>query len=361
MSKRVGAFWASAAGVGWVLFGYPLALLLAPSRPWRRGAALPSVSVLIPTCSEHELLAAKLHTVAELGYPPGLVQVIVVADGDAALAAIARDVLPAATVRVLDRRSGKPAALNVALGEATGELVVITDAHSHLSPGSLTDAVRHFADPDIWGVTGRWGERGSAYDAYEHWIRRLESRSGSTTGISGSFLMLRRTRIPVLPADVVNDDLWLAVQMVRGGGRVIYEPAARTVEPRLAPAAELARRSRIGAGRQSAIGRLRDVPPGFAWRLASHKLGRLALPFLLVGSLASSLALVRRSGFRAAAAVQLVGYGLGAAGATGKAPGGPVGRLARAAGQFLVGNIAVGAGVIRATRGRQSVRWEAVR
>lgn len=361
MNARAGVFWTSAAGVGWVLFGYPLSLLLVPARPWRRGEAHPTVSIVVPTCSEHELLADKLRTIAALDYPRELVQVVVVADGDERLGEIAQETLPDAVVRVLATRSGKPAALAVGLAEATGEVVVITDAHSHLAPESLAAAARHFADPGIWGVTGRWGEEGSAYDTYEHWIRRLESRSGSTTGVSGSFLALRSERLVPVPASVVNDDLWLVVQLVRDGGRVVYEPAARTIEPPLPPGAELARRSRIGAGRTGAVAGLRTLPAGFAWRVASHKLGRLALPFLLLGLFGSSLVLGRHGRFRLAAGAQLGGYAAGAAAAAGHAPGGLPGRLMRAAGQFVVGNVAVGAGVVRGALGRQPVRWKSVR
>jgi biofilm PGA synthesis N-glycosyltransferase PgaC len=358
---RAWAFWTSAAGAGWVLGGYPCALALAAPRPWRKGTTLPSVTVLVPTFRERELIAAKLATVVALDYPPELLETVVVSDGDPALAQIAAAALPSARVRLLAERSGKPTALNTGLEEAGGELVLITDAHSPLAPASLRAAVRHLADPAIAAVTGRWGEDRSAYDRYEHMIRALESRSGSTTGVSGSFLLVRRELIPRFPDDIVNDDLWLAVELVRRGGRVVYEPAARTVEAGLAPGDEARRRTRIGAGRIGAVGSLRALPRGYAWRIASHKLGRLALPFLLLVAQAASLAMGRRRPYRQAALLQAGVYATGALAAAGVAPPGPAGRLARAAGQFLLGNVAVGAGTIRGLRGRQAVRWTAVR
>jgi hypothetical protein len=48
-------------------------------------------------------------------------------------------------------------------------------------------------------------------------------------------------------------------------------------------------------------------------------------------------------------------------GAAGLAPPGRAGLPVRAAGQFLLGNVAVALGVVRAARGRQAVTWEPIR
>lgn len=355
-------FAASAAGAGWVLAGYPLALSLLPRRPWRSdGSAEPRFSIVVPAFREREALAAKLMALAELDYPAERVQVLVAVDEDEVTAQAARDALPSAEVLFSPRRGGKAAALNRALASADGDVVLLTDANNVLDAGSLRAAARHFADPAIWAVAGARREAGSAYDRYEDLLRRLETRSGDVAAMSGEFMCVRRERLPVFPEGVVNDDLWLLCALVREGGRVVYEPLAGSHEPGLEARAELERRSRMGAGRLMLLSELSGLPPGFAWRLLSHKHGRLALPFLLAGALASSLGLARRRPFAALAAAQLAVYGTGALAIAGAAPPGPAGRGARAAGQFLLGNWAVAAGVVRALRGRQSARWEAVR
>ena len=101
----------------------------------------------------------------------------------------------------------------------------MTDANNLLAPASVRAAVRHFADPEVLG--GRPGgaaRHGSAYDRYEDLLRRLETRSGSVAAMSGEFMAVRRERLPPFPEGVVNDDFWLLCQLVRGGGRVVYEP-----------------------------------------------------------------------------------------------------------------------------------------
>jgi hypothetical protein len=179
--------------------------------------------------------------------------------------------------------------------------------------------------------------------------------------MSGDFMAFRRDRLPPLADGVVNDDLWLLCQIVRAGGRVVYEPAAGSVEAALGTEEEVARRSRMSAGRAMLVRELRGLPPGFAMRLLSHKFGRLGLPFLMLGTLASSAALAGRPAYRAALTAQLSVYALGGLSAAGVDAPGSARVISRAARQLVVGNAAVAIGAIRGLRGRQPVTWQAVR
>ena len=354
-------FWGSAAATGWILVGYPTSLAMLPRRPWSAGDELPRTSVVIAAYREREELAAKLRSLREQNVPAELIQVVVVIYEDEETARLAREALPDATVLFATERSGKPAALNRGIAAAEGDVVVMTDANNLLEPGSLRAALRHFSDPSISAVAGRRGEAGSAYDRYEDLIRRLETRTGSVAAMSGEFMAVRRELLAPFPEDAVVDDLWLLCHLARAGGRVVYEPEASSTEPAIGRGAELARRSRMGAGRLQMAADLRGLPWRFRWRVLSHKYGRLLLPALLPVVLISSLALARRQPYRAVAAVQLAGYGLGLASIAGARPPGPLGTVARACRQFLLGNYAVGVGVVRGARGRQSIRWDPVR
>ncbi|MBS1868218.1 MAG: glycosyltransferase [Actinobacteria bacterium] len=356
------AFGVGAAGAGWVLAGYPASLALRPRRDWRQGEQLPSFTIVVPAFREREALRRKLSALRDLDYPAELVQVLVAIDEDEQLVGVAREACPDAVVSFAAERNGKAAGLNRALGEATGEIVLLTDANNVLEPESLRAAARHFADPQIVAVGGRRGEAGSAYDRYEDLLRRLETRSGSVAALNGELIAVRRAALPPFPEGVINDDLWLLCQLVRAGGRVVYEPQAASEEEALDASAELARRSRMGAGRAMLLRELHGLPPAFAWRLISHKHGRLALPFLLLAALLGALGPGGGRLRRAAALVQLAFYGTaGITLATGAQPSGPAGRVARMAAQFTLGNVAVGVGVVRAARRRQSARWEPVR
>jgi hypothetical protein len=361
LSVRGVCFWASAAGAAWVLVGYPASLLLRRERPWSRGDDLPSVTILIPAYRERDTLPRKLAELRNLDYPGDRLDVVVMVDEDSELVGIARAAHPEASVIFSPDRGGKSAALSRGLTTARGDIVVMTDANNVLERGSVRAAARHFADAEVWGVAGRRGEAGSAYDRYESLIRSLESRSGSVAAMSGEFMAVRRDRIPAIPEHVVNDDFWLLCHLVRKGGRAVYEPAAASSEEALPPEAEIARRSRMGAGRVMALSELKGLPTDFALRVLSHKFGRLALPFLLLTALLSSLSLAGRRPYRGIAIAQAAVYASGVLASAGLSPPGPLGRLTRAAGQFLLGNVAIAVGVVRGLRRRQSVRWEPVR
>jgi hypothetical protein len=352
------AFWAAAAGAGWVLAGYPLALLALPRRPWTRRAETRTVSIVAPAYREYEELPRKLASLDALDYPRAHVEVIVVADGDPGLARLAATTLPRAIVLVLPERRGKAAALNRALAAARGEIVVFTDAANPLEPGSVAAAIESFADPAVAAVAGR-AETGTAYQAYESLLRRLEARSGSVAAVSGGCLAVRRELIGEFPEGTINDDHWLLLSLVRGGRRVVYEPRFASHEPDPGPAGESERHRRPAAGRLLLLPALRGLPPGYLFRVASHKLGRLALPFLLATALAASIALAAggATAWIAAASLQLVAYVAGATALAGLAPPGRAGALSRAAGAFVGGNLAVAAGVIRGLRGHQDALW----
>jgi cellulose synthase/poly-beta-1,6-N-acetylglucosamine synthase-like glycosyltransferase len=354
-------FYAGAAFAGWILAGYPALLAALPRRPWRQAPIEPEVTVLLPAFQEHAWLPAKLRSIAALDYPRKRLQTVVVSDGDAELAALARRAAPDAVVVALSERQGKPTAMNAGLQRATGDLVLITDAHSVLAPRSLRAAVRHFDDPNVWGVSGREAEQDSAYDRYEHCLRQLETRSGTAAGVWGGFLLVRREHLPTFPREIVNDDLWLLCRLAEQGGRVLYEPEAVGSKPRLTLHAEFERRARIGAGRVGALDDLTTLPRSFAWRLASHKIGRLALPPALAAVFVSSVTLAARPGYRALALAQGQLYALGVLDLAGLRVPRSMRMPARAAAQALAGNAAVAAGIVRAARGRQDVRWQAVR
>lgn len=354
-------FWATAGGCLWILFGYPSSLLARRGRPWRIDPdRVPRVSILIPAYRERETLPRKLRALERLDYPASHLQVIVAVDGDAELARLVREAAPTAVVLYSRERAGKAAGLNRALAVADGEIVLMTDANNVLDSGSVRAATRHFADPAIWAVAGRRGEHGSAYDRYEDLIRIQESRTGSVAAMSGEFMAVRRERMPEFPENIINDDFWLLCHLVGGGGRVIYDPAAGSVEEGPSLKGEIARRTRMGAGRVEGIASLRGLPPGFAFRVASHKLGRLALPFLVVGNGFAALSLASRPGYRAVAQGQAVAGVMAGLAVAGVVPPGPGGRVFRALGQFAIGNYAVALGVIRGLRGRQSVTWQPV-
>jgi cellulose synthase/poly-beta-1,6-N-acetylglucosamine synthase-like glycosyltransferase len=93
---------------------------------------------------------------------------------------------------------------------------------------------------------------------------------------------------------VINDDFFIAMQIVRNGYRFVYVPDAKSVE-RVSPSAhdEIVRRTRINAGRFQAITMAKQIlpfdQPLLVWQILSHKFLRPIVPFCMIGAALFSL------------------------------------------------------------------------
>jgi cellulose synthase/poly-beta-1,6-N-acetylglucosamine synthase-like glycosyltransferase len=242
----------------------------------------PGISVIIPAYREREVIAAKVENVFENEYP-GPVEVIVVADDPDTGAAARRT-----AARVLDghERSGKASALNLGVSGATMPFVVLTDANAMLDRDGLQRLVRWLDDPTIGAVTGekriRGGRGEGMYWAFESWLKQREFRIGTTVGVCGELVALRRADYKPLPADIAVDDLWLALDVSEQGRRIAYEPSATVHEEASGSASiEWERRTRIVSGALDAMWKRRDhLVPGASPvtpQLWGHRLIRSSL------------------------------------------------------------------------------------
>ncbi len=303
------------ASIGLIVYtfaGYPALLALLAKLRSRRVRATPgytpNVSLIIAAYNEAQVIEAKLCNTHALEYPSDRLQIIVAADGsdDRTAELAARD--PRVEVMYQLERRGKMAAINRAVAAARGEILVFSDANNLYTPATLRELVAPFADPAVGVVTGRKAiddghgrplDRAEGlYWRYESRIKAWESQLGSVTGVAGEILAIRREAFRPPPEGTVNDDFVLAMQAALDGWRVIYVPAAVSLEPASATIGdEVTRRSRIVAGRYQALIRLLPAMvqrrPLLAWQVVSHKGLRPVVPFAMLTTFLSNLALVR--------------------------------------------------------------------
>ena len=376
-------FWASVALVAYTYAGYPLIVTLAASVAGRDRAyprATPKVTLVIAAYNEEKTIGPKLDEALTLDYPRELLHVVVAADGsDDHTASIVAGYGDRGVELVhCPERRGKMAAINRAMQWARGEIVLFSDANNRLRPNALAEILRPFSDPSVGAVTGRKTVAGgdglgfseSAYWRYESHLRRMETRLGCTVGVNGEIFAMRRDLFVAPPDGVINDDQWLAAEVIRSGYRVVFRPEAVSEEPVSALAAEeVERRSRMVAGQYQAFSGLSRLPwrrPLVLWMLVSHKLLRPLVPFGMIGALGSSIAAAVAASPTegigglgqpwglAALLAQAAFYGVAA---IGRSLPGRLGKVAYVP-RFLVdSNLAALHGLWRHLRGTQAAAW----
>jgi poly-beta-1,6-N-acetyl-D-glucosamine synthase len=361
--------------LGYTYFGYPLLVALrARLRPVKRlppPGRDPTISVLIPVYNGARYLPEKLRTLREASYPADLVEIILYSDGsDDGTDEIAAEIAAAdPRVRVLrsERRLGKPTALNAMRKVASGEVLVLTDVRQPVVPGVLRALVDELGDPSVACVSGNLVLLGSTgagiYWRYENWLRQQEARAGSMLGATGPIYAIRAADMVPVPEDVILDDMWIPMRLRLLGRRTAFAETAVVYDEAFENEREFGRKVRTLAGNfqlllllPSLLNPLRN--PSF-FEFFSHKLLRLAGPFVLVALLAASalgsLDALSSTGpgggwIFAALLGQLVFYLL----AVFPRLGGRVGTVARA---FVVMNAAAVVGLVRCVRGTQRVTW----
>jgi cellulose synthase/poly-beta-1,6-N-acetylglucosamine synthase-like glycosyltransferase len=298
----------------YVYAGYPglLAVLahLRP-RPVSRGEYWPSITVVIPAFNEEDSIADKIRGTLDNGYPEHLLETLVASDGSTDRTNEIVRGLEGPRVRLLALpRRGKLAALNAAVRDARGDIVVFTDADVNLDAGALSRLVSNFADQDVGGVTGRKAylrqagqsaiERGDGlYSRFDEWQKLLESRIGSTIGAHGALHAIRRDLYVTVHDTSVADDMAISMRVVLQGRRLVYErEAVARVERPVDGRTEFARRVRIANQVMRAmfgLGTALWTSGFYSVQLVSHKLLRYWAPVLLILMFVSNAALAMDS------------------------------------------------------------------
>lgn len=310
-------FWLWVLFIGYVYLGYPLLIagiagLFGPTRKFAPKGMPPSkllqVTLLIAAYNEEQVITEKLENSLALDYPPEKLHILVAADGsDDRTPEIVRAFADRGVeLSYMKERAGKMAALNRAIPQARGEIVVFSDANNLYAPDALRWLVAPFADPQVGAVSGAkrvytggegLGEAERLYWRYESFIKEKESRLGYCCGVSGEILAVRKSLFVPPPPEVINDDFYIAMQIIRQGYWLLYVPEARSYE-RVSPTveAEMARRRRIVAGRFQAMrlaGQLLPLKrPLVVWQVVSHKFARPLVPWAMLGALVANVWLV---------------------------------------------------------------------
>jgi len=205
---------------------------------------LPRVTVQLPLYNEMYVVDRLLQSVAEIRYPPELLEIQVLDDSTdetrgIAQAAVERYRTDGFDIHYLhrdDRTGFKAGALEAGLRVATGEYVLIFDADFVAPADILEKTLGHFADPKVGMVQVRWGHVNREYSlltqvqsvlldghfVLEHGGR---NRSGRFFNFNGTAGIWRRETIADAGGwqhDTLTEDLDLSYRAQMRGWRFVF-------------------------------------------------------------------------------------------------------------------------------------------
>jgi len=328
----------------------------------------PSVSICFCAYNEEKVIAEKIANLELMTKAyGGPSQILLYTDACAdRTVEIARKV--AVTARIFEgkERAGKSTGMNRLLSEATGDIVIFTDANVMLAEGTIDAFAAAFSVPEIGCACGKLiytnsGDSevatvGSLYWKFEEFLKSLESSTGSTMGADGSLFAIRRSLFRTVAPDII-DDMFTSLSILSDGWRVVTIPDAIAYEKSATSSSdEFRRKVRIACRcfncHRQLRSRLRKMSLLNVYKYVSHKFIR----WLIVYFLAAGFVLV---GIAAVLNSLLLAYLLALfAGVLLLFVGGVLFKPVRKLSEILVAFVAVGLGVFHSVRGLRYQTWK---
>lgn len=290
-------------------YGFILLLLVTVKRNCKDKNAIisyyqPNVTLLITAYNEENCIKEKIENSLSLHYPEDKIEFIFVTDGSDDNTMDIVKGYP--EIRLIHRpeRQGKIMAVERAMSEVNGEIVIFTDANTLLNREAINKLVQHFTNEKIGVVAGEkrisnkevdeaTGAGEGFYWKYESKLKKWDDELYSVMGAAGELFAIRAKLFEPIPKNSLIEDFYLSFKIIQKGYKISYEPDAYALEePSVSTKEELKRKIRIAAGGIQSIVRLKELLNPFKYGIVtfqyiSHRVLRwtlapLALPIVFI-------------------------------------------------------------------------------
>lgn len=374
-------FWASLTALIYVYTGYPLLVyLVSRVRPLgiKKSPIEPLVTVLITAYNEEKDIRAKLENTLQIDYPQAKLEILVASDGSTDKTDEIVRKFSDKNIKLFrqEGRMGKTYTQNKAVEQATGEIILFSDATTAYEKDVLKQMLPNFADETIGCVAGKLiyvddsrssvGKGAKSYWNYETFLKESESRACSLIGASGCLYAVRKSAYRPMYAEACSDFL-ICTKIYEQNLRSIYEPnAICTEETNRRSDKELSMRVRVISQTFTDLWRnrrmLNPLRSGFfAVELISHKLLRYAVSlFLFLILIVSALLAVHSTFYLVLLFLQTAFYLSALFGWLLEKNGKNIGVFAVPF-YFVLTNVASLVGFYKFLSGERYARWEPIR
>jgi len=197
----------------------------------------PTVSIIVTTFQEARSITCAIQALLNQALPCPY-ELVVVSPDDETCAVVESMATAHAEIRLIrDRGIGKPAALNLAMTLARGDVVVLTDGDVFVAPGAIRALLSPLRDPSIGVVSGRpvslnprstmlgyWSHL--LVDAGAHQQRTNRALSRQFFECSGYLYAFHRSLYSPIPEDTLAEDGLISHLIWEKGLLTAYAPDA---------------------------------------------------------------------------------------------------------------------------------------
>lgn len=194
------------------------------------------VSVIITAYKEAQTLRLAVEALLPQ-LPPGS-ELLIICPDEETTAVAQQYVAKHPQVRHLaDAGTGKPAALNLGLQAANGEIIVLTDGDVQVAENALPPLLAPFAEEGIGAVTGQPVSTSPRHTKLGYWshllvaaaheIRSKRFRQQEFLLCSGYLFAFRKALLPHVPEDALAEDAVISHRIAEQGYAIAYAQEAR--------------------------------------------------------------------------------------------------------------------------------------
>jgi poly-beta-1,6-N-acetyl-D-glucosamine synthase len=198
----------------------------------------PKVSIIIPTYNEAGIIGFKLVNSSRIVYPKELLEIVIVdshsTDDTAQIINDFSTKEKDLTIKLIveSERKGKSHALNNALTQCNGEIIIVSDADCFWPQDILQKALPYLADPKVGAIGGPK----ILFNSKQTWITRMEegylksanflrvgeSKAGSTVFFEGGFSAFKKEALGSFdPYSTGSDDCGSIIGLIENNYRAM--------------------------------------------------------------------------------------------------------------------------------------------
>jgi len=196
-----------------------------------------SITIIIPARNEAPYIEACIRSVQQAAWD-GTKQIIVVNDGSLDATGELIRTIPGITIITNKTHLGKSASMNIALKDATGDVVAIVDGDSEIAVDALKELAREVSRKDVAGAAAvvKVKNRNKFLNIWVHiellyasLLRSIFSKVHANVTTPGALSMYRRDVLQSVGGfntQGFSEDLDIAIRMIRNGYKIGFSDRA---------------------------------------------------------------------------------------------------------------------------------------